>query len=515
MRPLLVSLALLAAACGTLRELPPETAASRISSSDGYKEEACAMAQRYARQLGEFRWSHAAPVEWIEQEELTHMQAVFARRPSISCRIKVDKFIHDLGSTALYDLTAAVASMQTAYAAIPQGGSLLDCETCELADYSPTGPLVSYYRAPIFAEVKKRHAGRFAALCLDVENATRHAAAINAHAGHHEARLNPLYERHGGCEWAWKTYFAHQAGACSRFGDKPYMICAQGVWKTDGALARPMTYFPQAYRRLDWFGAGFVLTLAEGSNDVYWLENGQLNHSVGKPSAPARLVDADADRRNDVVMGDFVVLTRPDGTGTRTTLAAMRATLDAGEREHKVRQLEDTFSRLPLADAEQLLGAEYADDPALLDRAADASFAWWSSAAQRATLERIEVYWHALLWNGITQKHAIGDDYLAQLLAATAPDRVEQRRAELAEARRTGDGAKIYAECGALRQEAAFKVEELEAAVAGTAAADEALGALWEKYRGGPLPKDRLAEALDTAKRNQAELEEFLQTTCL
>lgn len=517
MRTLFFSLAVFAAACGSLRELSPETAASRISSSDGYKEEACAMAQRYATQLGKFRWEGAKPIELIDQDELTHMQAVFERRPSISCRIKVDKYLHDLGSKALLDLTAAVATMQIAYQAIPEGESLLDCDACEFSDYTPTGPLVSYYKAPIFGEARKRHSSRFAALCLDVENADKNAAAVNAHATHHEARLNPLFERHGGCDWVWKTYFANNSGACARYGDKPYMICALGVWRTDGALARPMTYFGKEYRKLDWFGAGFVVTLADGRSDVYWLENETLVHSTGDAGTPARLVDYDGDQRNDVVMGDFLVLARRNGTGTRTTVTTMRAKQAAGERVERVRQFEDTFTRLPLTDVEQLLGGEYAENPVLLDRAADASYEWWSSASreQRATLERIEAYWHALLWNGVTHKHAIGDEYFKGVLAATQPPRAEQRRADLTLARRNGEAAKVFAECGALRGEAARAVDELEAAVAGTAAAEEAVGALWQRYRGVPLPKEGLAEALAASKRNQEDLTAFLTATCL
>lgn len=516
MRSLIVLIALAAAACGSLRELSPETAASRISSSDGYKAEACAMAQRYAQHLGEYRWSDALPDVPLDANELAHMTAVFAQRPEISCRLKVDKYMYDFGNKDLYELTAAVAAMETAYASLPPGGSLADCEACALPDYSPSGPLTSYYKAPAFADARRRHAANFAALCLDVENLNARAAAVNAHAAHHEPRFNPLYERHGGCDWVYKTVFASESGSCARFAQNPYVICTQAVWRTDAAPAKPLTYFPQGYRKVDWFGGGFVLALNDGAFDVYWLENGRLNHKLGSPSPPARMVDVDDDGRTDVTLGGFVVLSRPGG-GVSTTLTALNASREADERARKVRQFEDTFTRLPLADVEQLLSGEQADNPVLLERAADASHAWWTSAAeeQRATLERVEIYWHAALWNGVMAKHPVDDDYLSQLLAATAPERLAERRSEVSAARRAGDGARLFEACGALRQDAAGRVAELEAALTGTETAEAALGALWQRYRGSPLPKAQVIAALEAAKRNQAELETFLNTVCL
>lgn len=511
-------LLLAAAACGSLRELAPETAAARINRSDDYKAEACAISERYAQRLGEYDWSAAAPLTPLDAAEIRHMQAVFALRPALSCRLKADKFFYDLDGMALYELALAVGAMEEAYAALPPGGALADCEQCTLPEYAASnGLLVGYYKQAPFVAARERHAGRFNALCLDVEHAAENAEAVEAHALHGEPRLNPLYTRHGGCDAVWRAAYAAAAGTCTHYGETAYLVCPQGIWTTEPAPARPVTYRPQGYARIDPFAGGFVVALNDGAYDVYWLEQGVLQHEAGTRASPPRIGDVNGDLRTDVRMGDLLVLGKRDGTGERTSVAAFEATAEAAEAARRRARVEASFTVLPLADVERLLGGEYANHAVLLDRASDLSYEWWEAtrAAQRSTLELVEVYWHALLWNRLTEKHAVDETYLAGLLQATAPTRLAERRSELAALRARGDGDGLLAACNALRDDADHVVAELEAVQAGTAQAMKSLAPLWVRYHGRPADTAPIDAAVEAGHASRDAATAMRQAACL
>jgi hypothetical protein len=509
------------AGCASIRDLSPEKAAARISSSDSYKQEACEIMTAYVTRFEAFNWEAATALEPLQAGEISHIAAVFAARPEVSCRIKAGKFFYDIDGRSFADIARVLGPLQDIYAGLSPGEPLTQCVGCELPSVSNTnGYLVAYFRRPPFPALRKEHAEEFTRVCTDPEHFEDNAALITAHDGHaaKPGTFNPLYESHGGCGSLWRKALADMQGRCSRFGYTHYLICPTGVWDTHADPGRPLSGFG-GFTQTYSFAAGFALALDDGRIDIYWLTAPDtLTHEAVALDADAKVEidDYDANGKSDFNAGDVIVLAEKSGFGRRTTVQEFNANVAAKDFAQKYARNIDTWNKLPLDAVEALLVSTDFKNPVLIGRAAELSSAWFDQARgeQRALVDQVQTYWHALLWNTLAPKAAVDRAFWSGLLAKTAPEGYTERQNALSELRKRGDAKALYDGCAALRDDMKSVVEGLSAAVSGAQAADGEIGAAWERYLRKRIPVSDAQSALALARKNGEALNLFLNGVC-
>ena len=511
----------LLAGCGSIRDLSPDKAAARISSYDSYKAEACEIMQAYLNRYEAYKWEAAEPLEPLPAGEVEHMAAVFANHPDVTCRVKAGKFFYDITGRAFGDIAKVLSPLQTMYADLGPGESIAGCTDCAVPSVSlSNGYLVAYFRRPPFPALKKKHAEAFTALCTDPEHLAENEAKIAAHDTHDEqpGQFNPLYESHGGCATIWRRALA-DAGRCSRYGFTHYLICPNGVWDTHTDTPKPFSAYT-AYSGNEPFASGFSLDLGDGKYDVYWLKGpDSLTHEVVElaPGEHPTTDDFDGNGKADLHAGDVIVLSETSGTGRRMSVREFNANVAAKDFARRYAANIGTWSKLPLDAVENMLVSTDFKNPFLLERAAELSAAWLADAQheQRNLLEQVQIFWHAFLWNTLSPKQPPDAKFWDRLKARTAPDAFDARQKSLVDFRKNSKTNALYDGCIALRKDMRTVLDDLNAVVSGSEAADTEIGLAYKKYLEKPLPVAEARAALAAAKKNSDSLEAYLATICL
>lgn len=520
-KPLWVFTGVLLAGCGSIHNLSPETAASRISSYDSYKEEACEIMEIYVNRYEAFNWALATPIESLPPEEIKHIAAVFDHRPQVTCRVKAGKFFYDIDGRSFADIARVLAPLQAMYERLGAGEALTRCDDCELPDVAVgNGFLVNYFRRPPFPALRKQHAELFMQHCSDPARMTGGDTAAG-HEGHggKPGYTNPLHELHGGCEAAWRQALNAMSARCSRFGFTHYLVCPTGVWSTHSDLARPFSAYP-GYTRSNPFASGFALELTDGRVDVYWLhaEDALSHETVSlKKNQKIEIDDFDANRKSDFNAGELIVLTGKDGFGRRTSVTHFNAGVDAKELRKRSAEVLDTWERLPLDAIERMLMTTEYRNAILLERAAKLSAQWLedAQAEQRALLEQVQVFWHALLWNTLDPQERIDRAFWDELRARTLPQDYAARQRALTRMNNQNEGQELHEACRQMRTDMQQVIDDLKSLVGGSELASEEVGAAWDRYLKKSIPVAEATAALAVAEKNAKSVEAFLDGVCL
>ena len=105
----------LVTACSGLLSLSPETAASRIASYGGYRDEACTYMQSYVENLNAMNWETPGPVAAKSTTELAALIGIFARDPEVTCEVMGGGARYKLNGRRFYQLLSVYQLVEPEY----------------------------------------------------------------------------------------------------------------------------------------------------------------------------------------------------------------------------------------------------------------------------------------------------------------------------------------------------------------------------------------------------------------